>query len=533
MPFVLLSGQYGIPNKLILSLNTMKSAFSLLLSFCLLAPCRGATISQDFQVPVSVVPKVPPEPGDADFPTPTPSARHTEKVAAVKTDAYDLVLIGDSITHSIGELDGKYEPLKEVWERHYAPRQAINLGYNGYRTEQILWNLQNGELDFVQSPKVAILLIGTNNSDDRHFARVHTAEEILAGTKAIVELIRQRHPTTKILVLRIFPRGGDDETGVSPPAFNSSTQCIETCRRAGELTAQLADGKQVFWLDVNHVFLRPDGAINTDRMWDLLHPSPAGAEAWAQAIEPTLAQLMNDQPIAVVAPSNSALTPVPKLEDDSYDWYARHADVLRVKEGLDPEVVLIGDSITHFWGGQPKAGQANGPRSWQATFGNYRTLNLGFGWDRIQNVLWRLDHGEMDGMHPRVIVLHIGTNNTSDTANARQNTPAEIAEGIRAIVQRIRAKTPAARIILMAVFPREQKPDHPRRHHILEINKLLADFGQVPGITFLDLGPKLLQPDGSISSEVMRDFCHPTEKGYQIWGEALAPWLGPAARVVK
>ena len=233
-----------------------------------------------------------PKPGDADCPAPSPSARHTEKVAAVKSGDYDLVLIGDSITHTLGELGGKYEPLKAVWEKHFAPRHAINLGHNGCRTENILWNLQNGELDFARSPKVFMVLIGTNNSDDRHFQRVHTAEEIFAGTKAIVELIRQRHPASKVLVLRIFPRGGDGEKGVSPPAFNSSATCIETCRRAGELTAKLADNKQVFWLDVNPVFLHPDGTINTDLMWDLLHPGPAGAEAWAQAVEPLLTQLM-------------------------------------------------------------------------------------------------------------------------------------------------------------------------------------------------------------------------------------------------
>jgi lysophospholipase L1-like esterase len=190
---------------------------------------------------------------------------------------------------------------------------------------------------------------------------------------------------------------------------------------------------------------------------------------------------------------NSALVPVPKLENDSYDWYARHAEVLRVKGTINPEVVLIGDSITHFWGGEPRAAQANGPQSWQATFGPYRTLNLGFGWDRIQNVLWRIDHGELDGLSPRVIVLHIGTNNTSDTANARQNTPDEIAEGIRAIVQRLQAKTPGARIVLMAVFPREQKPDHPRRVHIAAVNRLLADLAPKAGVTYLDVGPRLAE----------------------------------------
>ena len=238
------------------------------------------------------------KPGDADFPTKNANSRHEEKVKAVQAGTFDLALIGDSITHTLGDMnDGKYAPNQAVWQRHFEPRRAINLGMNGQRTEEILWNLQNGQLEFTQSPKVAMLLIGTNNADDRHFARTHSPEEIFAGTRAIVELIRRRHPSTKILIVRIFPRGGDGEKGVSPPTFNSSAKCIETCRRAGELTARLADGKHVFWLDVNHVFLRSNGTINTELMWDLLHPSPAGAEAWVQAIEPTLAKLMGDRPI--------------------------------------------------------------------------------------------------------------------------------------------------------------------------------------------------------------------------------------------
>lgn len=241
-----------------------------------------------------------PKLGDADFPMPAPSERHAQKVSAVKKGDYDLALIGDSITHTIGELGGKYAPMKPVWDQWYAPHNAINLGHNGYRTEQILWCLQNGELEFARSPQVVMLLIGTNNTDDRHFKTVHTVEEVFAGTKAIVDLIKQRHPTTKILVLRIFPRGGDDEKGVSPPPFNSSQQCIETCRRAGELTRRLADGKQVFWLDLNQVFLEPNGAINTELMWDLLHPSPAGAAAWAKAVEPSLSRLLSGKPLPAV-----------------------------------------------------------------------------------------------------------------------------------------------------------------------------------------------------------------------------------------
>ena len=238
-----------------------------------------------------------PQLGDADFPRPSPSARHDQKVKEVRSKNYDVVMVGDSITHTLGELGGKYEPMKKVWNKHLLPLNTINLGYNGYRTEQILWNLQNGELEFKKSPKVFILLIGTNNTDDRHFKKVHNAEEIFTGTKAIVTTIQKRHPKTKILVLRIFPRGGDDEKGISPPAFNSSAKCIETCRQAGELTRQLADGKKVFWLDINKIFLQEDGSINTELMWDLLHPSPSGAETWVNAIMPTLRKLLNNKPV--------------------------------------------------------------------------------------------------------------------------------------------------------------------------------------------------------------------------------------------
>ena len=90
-------------------------------------------------------------------------------------------------------------------------------------------------------------------------------------------------------------------------------------------------------------------------------------------------------------------------------------------------------------------------------------LNLGFGWDRTQNVLWRLDHGELDGLHPRVVVVHIGTNNTSPTDHARQNTPAEIVAGLKEICGRIRSKIPRTKIVLMAIFPREKDPINPRR----------------------------------------------------------------------
>jgi lysophospholipase L1-like esterase len=237
---------------------------------------------------------------------------------------------------------------------------------------------------------------------------------------------------------------------------------------------------------------------------------------------------MGDNSLDTDIPSNTAIVPVSKLEEDSYNWWHRHSDVLGIKDSINPEIVLIGNSITHFWGGEPKLKYAdgkprtpNGPKSWDSLFHDYRVLNLGFGWDRTQNVLWRLDHGELDGLHPRTVIVNIGTNNTSQTSNARMNTASEIVEGIRAICMRVRSKVPGAKIILMAVFPREESPNHPRRILINEINKLLEAFAIEQKITFVNIGPKMLTPDGILLREIAGDFCHPTEKGYQIWADGI------------
>jgi lysophospholipase L1-like esterase len=224
--------------------------------------------------------------------------------------------------------------------------------------------------------------------------------------------------------------------------------------------------------------------------------------------------------------SNSTFIPVPKLEDDCYDWYARHEAVLRIARKINPEIVLIGDSITHFWGGEPnEPARLRGPLAWQRAFGPYRTLNMGFGWDRIQNVLWRLDHGEFDGLSPRLVILNIGTNNLTGTQNARENTTDEIVEGIGEVVRRLRSFVPAVRIIQMGILPRGQLADDPFRPCIAEINRQLSQTAKQRNVEFLDIGPKMFSSDGSIPVEIMDDFTHPTEKGYQIWADALVPVL--------
>jgi lysophospholipase L1-like esterase len=163
-----------------------------------------------------------------------------------------------------------------------------------------------------------------------------------------------------------------------------------------------------------------------------------------------------------------------------------------------------------------------GTETWQSLFGKRRVLNLGFGWDRTQNVLKRIELGELDALNPKAIVIHIGTNNLAGTVNARFSSPEEIVAGIAAIIEQAQAKCPSAKIILMAIFPRGKTAADPKRAILTDINtQLAAGPGKRAGVTFLDITSKWLEPDGSISIDNMPDALHPNQKGYAIWAEAL------------
>lgn len=220
---------------------------------------------------------------------------------------------------------------------------------------------------------------------------------------------------------------------------------------------------------------------------------------------------------------NTATVPVPKLEEDFYDWYARHEAKRREAAARSHDLVFIGDSITHFLEGH-HGFPGRGERLWAALYAGRNALNLGFGWDRTQNVLWRLEHGEFEGQRPRLTVVLIGTNNLTGTVNAPTNSPAEIAEGVMAVCSRVADAAPAGRILLMGLFPRGPAAD-PLRAAIRATNALLAAEAarRDRRMTFLDIGDRFLGPSGEIPQELMNDGVHPTEAGYRIWTTALEP----------
>ncbi len=199
-------------------------------------------------------------------------ARHNQVLDRVKQGNVDLILVGDSITH------GWEKSGKKMWDKYYAPRNAVNMGFGGDRTQHVLWRFDHGEIDGI-SPKLAVLMIGTNNSNGQD----NTAEEIADGIKLVCATMRAKLPETKILILAIFPRGAKP----SPQRQKNDT--------ASKLASQIADNDMIYYLNINDKFLQKDGTLTKEIMPDLLHPKEKGYKIWAQAIEPTVVRLMGEK----------------------------------------------------------------------------------------------------------------------------------------------------------------------------------------------------------------------------------------------
>lgn len=193
----------------------------------------------------------------------------------------------------------------------------------------------------------------------------------------------------------------------------------------------------------------------------------------------------------------------------------RHEGFLKDKEALlkkgPIQVVFIGDSITDGWRGR-------GKKVWQSNYGKYNALNLGIGGDRTEHVLWRVDHGELDGISPKAIVMMIGTNNIGSSAQ-------EIAAGITCDVKAVHEKAPDAKILLLGVFPRGMNAHNPARAKIKEVNQTISKLDGTDNVKYLDIGDKFLEPDGTLPKNIMPDALHPNAKGYAIWAKAIEPTL--------
>ena len=447
-----------------------------------------------------------------------------------------ILFQGDSITDGLhkGDMNHVYGH-SFVWKiaaSYQALRPELNLqfanrGVSGNTSSNLVqrWstdafpyaiaeNGYEGALGFGKGTKMmpdyVSILIGVNdyfhyiNKDKRGVSGPDYAQNL----RTLVEKAKEANPAVRIVLCEPFRIPND----ASP----------EFCRRQAAV-ADLASEFDLAFVPFQKLFSEDLLKVNPNPkywFWDFFHPTPAGhfrmADFWIETVSRSFARQVR----------NTALEPRGQLEKDSYDWYERHQRIVSEQAKVDPEIVFIGDSITHGWDCDDKL-RGDVRSCFAKWFGKYRTLNMGFGWDRIQNVLWRLSHGELDGTKPRVVVINIGTNNLMPGQRTKLpvNTPEEIADGIAEVCRRVREKAPHAKIVLMDVFPRDSK-DTPRRVGVRAINAALASRVERladANLVRLDLWNRYVGPDGSIPKSLMFDALHPTVKGYDIWGEALRP----------
>jgi len=181
--------------------------------------------------------------------------------------------------------------------------------------------------------------------------------------------------------------------------------------------------------------------------------------------------------------------------------------------GDKAKVIFIGDSITQGW-------ESDGKEVWAKYYSHRNAVNLGIGGDRTQHVLWRLENGNIDGLKPKAAVLMIGTNNS----NGEDNTPGQIAGGIAAIVKKLRATLPDTKILLLAIFPRNENYTA-QRGKLAMINQVIRRQADDKNVFWVDFGHKFLNDDGTLPGALMPDYLHLSKKGYEIWAEAIEDQL--------
>lgn len=321
--------------------------------------------------------------------------------------------------------------------------------------------------------------------------------------------------------------GGQIRTGVIQPPSPREAVVVAVDGESRDIPAgeTPADTIVAVWRTLRVLrAARPDAVIT-------VHPMPSGVSA--DVVNAELVKLADEKTVFAPAVEQKPATagtlrtcrPVSCIGltrswDPGPEWWIRRLAERRAqirRSGGEIDLVFVGDSITHNWEGARGPGSDKGGRPLGLLKEKYSVLNAGYGGDGTQHVLWRLENGELDGYRARGIMLMIGTNNGEK--------PADVAAGVRAILDLIARKQPQAVTVLLPIFPSGATPDHPWRVRKDEVNRMIRSFADGKKVQWCDFNRDFLEPDGSISPSMMPDTLHPQEAGYEIWYRRVLPYF--------
>jgi lysophospholipase L1-like esterase len=370
-------------------------------------------------------------------------------------------------------------------------RTVINLGFSGNG------RLEKEVIDLINEIEAkAFVLDCLPNLIYPIVERKELQKRIIESVKSI----RAKHPNTPILLTE---HDGYTEGYLMPhrqPLFEDANQDLREA--FAQLTAEKVAG----------IYLLPiaDIGIDHEGMVDGTHPNDIGMMRYADAYEKKLREILQE-------PAGTFKTQIPtrqNREPGSYVWEDRHHEILKLNQTEPTRILLIGNSIMHNWGGKPLTNRIKGAESWQKYLEPLQVRNFGFGWDRVENVLWRVYHDELEGISPEKIVINIGTN------NLQLNTDDEIVQGLKLLVEGVRNRQPQAQITLLGIYPRREQEGR-----VTTLNKQIQTLAKAEKVGFEDIGKTLLLKTGKINESFFSDGLHPNAQGYEVLAKEIEPIL--------
>ena len=361
--------------------------------------------------------------------------------------------------------------------RRLSDRPVVNLGFSGNG------RLEQGVLDLMAELDARLYILGClanlcGESPERLDSLITNAVSTLRAAND-APIIMFEHP------------------GFSDAPVNSRQhEIIQRLNSTARTTYDKLCAKGIKDL---YYITREEIGIPADGWVDDVHPSDLGMTAIANAVEKTARKALN----ITVGDISTAVPVTQRREAANYEWRERHRSVMAENKANPPRSVIIGNSITHFWGGKPAGHVINGEKTWKKHLAKAGFGNLGFGWDRIENALWRVYHGELDGYDAEQVVIMLGTNNYGI------NSPDEIAEGLRFLIRAIRDRQPKATIKMAGILPRRDDLSW-----VSATNEKIEAMARQEGCVYINPGAKMLNADGTFDESLFTDGLHPNDNGY-------------------
>ena len=429
-----------------------------------------------------------------------------------------IAFFGDSIT-AAGAGKGGYCRLINNAITANRPKLEVNAIYAGISGHKVP-NLQ-GRLDrdvLSKKPTVVFIYIGINDVWHSQNGQGTPKDKYEAGLRDLIAKITATGATVVLATPSVI--------GEVPDGSNKLDSMLEeyaaiSRKVAADTKTEMCDLRKAFieHLKKNNPKKEHRGILTSDGV----HLNPAGNRFVANLCAKAIVAALKKRNVIVSVPQvegvegqaakkNPAVTPQCRIVEW---WFARHAKKIGELSKGDIDLLMVGDSITHNF-------ESVGAKVWKKYFEPLKAINLGFGGDRTQHVLWRLDHLPKLKKAPSGAVVMIGTNNICWGSD----TPKQAAEGVQAIARKPNDIYPYTRILVLGVFPRRRQLEHAHRKQIIELNSYLPELlKDIENVTFKDIGPKFLDEKGLLSKEMMPDTTHPSEKGHEIWAKAIEPEL--------